>query len=272
MSAVTAIRRYEQFILGNKRFSLKGPYDVVTVRPEEEKDIRDELDSIRIEQKKKKSAETIARVKEEDALAVIRYAVRHILRWEPQDAAEHLTPNIISKLKLNDVIKYVSYPPDVSRSEDIKAGCPWLISRAFPNDVKYDMQAQLLKVYEKVKKGEQQFPRYMFRGAGWDRKLAFLLNNYLSTNIPTGSVEDLYKLFAIPTEGNKILRKACLFYAYRDFYDSPLAYLHSALGNSGDDFYYNYYSYCEEVREVLAEENAAAQSSSTTHRLGADAP
>lgn len=251
MSAIEAIRRYDQFLMGNKKFTLKGPYDIEMSRPEDEEAVNDELDMFRLKSRKKKLAEQTARTKEEDALAVIRYMVIGILRWTPEDAMEHITPEIGAMLQIERVAKYVVYPPDVNRTDDRKEGYPWLINRAFPDDTKYDMRTRLLAIYEKVNRGElKQFPRYLFRGDDYEKKLSILLMDYISRNIPAYDIEDVYRIFADPVSGNRILKKANLFYAYRDFYDTPLSYLHSALGSESDDFYFNYYLFTDAVKDV----------------------
>lgn len=260
MSAISAIRKYDQFLLGNSKFTLKGPYDIDSaVRPEEKTDSDDELDRLLYEKKKNDFMEKTARAKEEDALAVVRYAITDLLRWTPEEAMNLLTPDIIEKLRFDRVAKYVIYPADINRSDDKKEGYPWMIHRAFPNDTKYDMREQLLKVYEQVRSGKlDQFPRYMFRGEDRDKKLAILLSDYLAKHVPSSSVEDLYRLFANPTDGNRILRRAKLFYAYKKFYESPLLYLHLSLGDEADNFYFNFYQYMEAVRIVSERRSASA--------------
>lgn len=260
MSAISAIRKYDQFLLGNSKFTLKGPYDIDSaVRPEEKTDSDDELDRLLYEKKKNDFMEKTARAKEEDALAVVRYAITDLLRWTPEEAMNLLTSDIIEKLRFDRVAKYVIYPADINRSDDKREGYPWMIHRAFPNDTKYDMREQLLKVYEQVRSGKlDQFPRYMFRGEDRDKKLAILLSDYLAKHVPSSSVEDLYRLFANPTDGNRILRRAKLFYAYKKFYESPLLYLHLSLGDEADSFYFNFYQYMEAVRIVSERRSASA--------------
>ena len=252
MSAISAIRKYDQYLLGNERFTLKGPYDIDSVaRLEEGDDSSDELDAILYEKKKSDFEDKTARAKEKDALAVVRYAVSNILGWSPEDAMNHLTIDIIEKLHFDRVAKYIIYPPDINRNDDRKEGYPWMIHKAFPSDTKYDMREQLLRIYKLVRSGElKQFPRYMFRGEDRDRKLAILLSDYISRNIPAEDIEDLYRLFSDPVRGNRILRKAKLFYAYKDFYESPMLYLHLSLGNEANGFFYNFYQYEDAVRVV----------------------
>ena len=250
MSAQAAIRRYDQFLMGNMKFSLKGPFDLDTSGMGKDSDEDDLIDPSCIEAKRKEAIEKTQKAKEEDALAVIRYVVRSILGWSPQEASEHITQEIIDKLKLEKVVSYVVYPADVSRKDDKEDGWPWLLHRAFPGDVRYDIREQVLSTYEKVKNGEiRQFPRYMFKGDNWDKKLSILLSEYIATHIPLGDMDELYSKFADSIEGNRILKNASLYYIYREFYESPLMYLHTSLGDSGDQFLFNYYLFKDALKE-----------------------
>ena len=199
----------------------------------------------------------VAAAKEKDALAVVRYAVQSLLRWTPRDAAEHLTPEIVQKLKLDEVIKYVIYPPDLSRADDRLSGYRWLLHKAFPAEVGYDIKYQALGIYEQVRTGKlKQFPRYLFRGPDSRRKLAIMLLDYISRCIPASDVEDLYIKFSNPLAGIRILKKASLYYAYKEMFESPILFLHYALGDSGDPFLFNYYLFADVERAMKAEKEA----------------
>ena len=243
MSKEGAIRTYDDYLLGNKpRFSLKSPHDLEVARVVKEAGEGDSLDVALAEARKREMNAKSAASKEADALAVIRYAVTSILGWTPQDAMEHITPEIVNKLKLDQVIKYISFPPDVDKKNDFS----WVVYKAFPHETKYDMAKQTIRVYNQVLSGEiPQFPRYMFRGEHGTEKLSIMLCTYISRNIPASSLDDLYKSFADSAEGTRILRKAALHNAYKEFYSSPLLYLHDALGSGGDPFLFNYYLYCD---------------------------
>lgn len=276
MSAISAIRKYDQYLMGNESsFSLKGPYNIEAIPqqgkkaaglpPEEdEQDIQEQepekadmLDKYALERRKRENAAKVAAAKEKDALAVVRYAVQSLLRWTPRDAAEHLTPEIVQKLKLDEVIKYVIYPPDLSRADDRLSGYRWLLHKAFPAEVGYDIKYQALGIYEQVRTGKlKQFPRYLFRGPDSRRKLAIMLLDYISRCIPASDVEDLYIKFSNPLAGVRILKKASLYYAYKEMFESPILFLHYALGDSGDPFLFNYYLFADVERAMKAEKEA----------------
>ena len=275
MSAISAIRKYDQYLMGNDSFSLKGPYNIEAIPQhgkktagllpdedeqgfqEREPENADILDKYAFERRKRENAAKVAAAKEKDALAVVRYAVQSLLRWTPRDAAEHLTPEIVQKLKLDEVIKYVIYPPDLSRADDRLSGYRWLLHKAFPAEVGYDIKYQALGIYEQVRTGKlKQFPRYLFRGPDSRRKLAIMLLDYISRCIPASDVEDLYIKFSNPLAGVRILKKASLYYAYKEMFESPILFLHYALGDSGDPFLFNYYLFADVERAMKAEKEA----------------
>lgn len=258
MSAISAIRKYDQYLMGNESFTLKGPYNIETI-PAYGTDNKggDPLDISAMERKKKENAAKAAMAKEKDALAVVRYAVQCLLRWSPQDAAEHLTPEIIQMLRFDEVAKYVIYPPDLSKSDDRASGYRWLLHRAFPSEVGYDIKFHALSIYDQVRTGKlNQFPRYLFRGPDSKKKLAIMLCDYISRNIPAYDMEDLYRRFSNPIEGARILKKASLYYAYKEMFESPILYLHFSLGDDGDPFLFNYYQFADVERAMEAERKA----------------
>ena len=58
---------------------------------------------------------------------------------------------------------------------------------------------------------------------------------------------------------NAVFTETQLYYAYRDFLNTPLEYLHESLGESGADFLYHYHQYMgamQEMRRQLRREKA----------------
>lgn len=254
MSDYAAIKRYNQFIMGNADFQISTPIYIETVKEKELKKAKGTTVEVFLRTKDREVDAETAKAKEADALAVVRHIITNILGWTPQEAIDHMTGEIIDMLRIDRLAAYVIYPTDVYEKDDRRDGYPWLISRAFPGKTSYNMRDQLLKVYEKVKNRElKQFPRYTFRGQDRDKKLSILLCDYISKNIPSGSVQDLYKAFSTPEKGNVILRKACLYYPYKDYYETPLLYLHIALGDRADDFLFNYYYFINTYDAVTKE-------------------
>ena len=244
MSAETAIRKYEDFLMGKCPFSLKGPHDVISeaeLKDTENKELRDERNR------------RIAETKERDALAIVRYAVTNILGWKPQDAMECMTADVMKQLCLDRIQMYVLYPKDINKNTDFA----YMIHKAFPRETKYNMSAQILQLYESLFNGQlKKFPRRVFEGENGAMKLSILLKYYISKSIPATSVEDLYEVFGNNAQANLLMRKAKLFYAYRELYETPLEYLHESLGAHQDPFLFAVYQFLNAYDEVNQENKA----------------
>lgn len=247
MAHEVAIRKYEDYLLGKSNFMLKGPTFI-----EKESHFEGEGN----EQARRQREQRVKDSKEEDALAIVRYAITTILGWTPEEAMGSLTYEIMEQLKLDRIITYVQYPKDLSKSKDFS----WMVHRAFPKETNFDVKAQILDLYDRIQKGDlARFPKRVFEGPNGIEKLGILLNDFISKNIPATSVTDLYAFFGDSGMANAVLKEAQLYYAYRDFFNTPLEYLHESLGDSGDDFLYHYHQYMgamQEMRRQLRREKA----------------
>lgn len=238
-----ALRRYEDYLLGKCSFMLRGPA-LIEKESTYEGEGNEYLKEVR-EQK-------IADAKEEDALAIVRYAITSILGWEPQEAMTSLDASIMKQLKLDKIMTYVQYPKDLNKSKDYA----WMVHKAFPDETIYDLNQQVLEMYSRLKQSEiKRFPKRVFEGPTGMEKLAILLNEFISTRIPASTIEDLYEFFGNSGRANEELKDAKLYYAYRDYYNTPLEYLHESLGESCDTFLYHHYQYMGVLEEMEKELN-----------------
>ena len=53
-----------------------------------------------------------------NALTVIRYSITKYLRWSKEAVSERMTPELMEKLHLQDLMKYVNFPIEYSREKD----------------------------------------------------------------------------------------------------------------------------------------------------------
>lgn len=245
MSAQTAIRRYDDFIMGKSPFYLQASAGKEDMRPTED-DGSEEARKRKALQKKRADME-----KEKDALAIVRYIVKDLLGWTPVEALEHITTEKGRQYRMDVLLKYIDCPMEVRKLEDYQ----WVISRAFPAETKgrYDGTEQLLKLYGMVESGQlKKFPRNFFTGEDGIRKAAILFRNYVSKSIPVNSIEDLYRIFSDSAKGWKILRDAHLYYEVAPSYSLPIDFLHDSLSMSSeaDDFVYSVYQYKAALQEL----------------------
>ena len=247
MSAQTAIRTYDNFIVGNGRFFLSSPYDMDTVDKKFEP--ADEIEKKMMFEKRVKNRKRAEEAKERDALAIVRYVVTTILKWTPEDAIDHMTPELMKQLHLDMLRKYISVPPNVTKDD-----CQWIIHKAFPLETSYDEKKQLFEIYNRILSGDlQRFPKGLFNGKDGSYRFGLLLKSYIAQNIPANNIRDLYEIFGDTARGWAILRDAQLFHSARPLYETPLDALHDALGDEGDVYYYNYYQ-CISVFSAVGRE------------------
>lgn len=231
MGVEVAIRNYEDALIGRRRFSLKIP-SYLERKPIKEKGTFEDLERAR----------DIQASKENDALAVVRYAITNILGWTPQEAFVFFNKEVMQKLKLDQACKYIQFPRDLSPNSDYW----WIIYKAFPTQVSYEPYQRVLNMYKRLLKGEiKHFPRNVFDGTEGAEYLNSLLHYFISENIPANTVEDLYDAFGHSANIVKELKKAKLFYAYKNKFYSPLDWLHSSLEDESNSLYYHYQQYMD---------------------------
>lgn len=200
-------------------------------------------------QAKKLRDQKIKDSKEDDALAIVRYAITSFLGWTPEDAIYSLTSEVMKQLKLDRIMTYIQYPKDLNKTKDYS----WMIYKAFPEETSYNLKEQVLEMYDRLKRGEiERFPKRTFEGTGGIEKLTILLMDFISKNIPALNLDGLYSFFGDSGLANDTLKKVKLYYAYREHYNTPLDYLHQSLGDAGDEFLYHHYQYMSAFKDMEA--------------------
>ena len=130
----------------------------------------------------------------------------------------------IKAWKLKTVLEHVKFPPGVE-----KRNLRYLFSLIYPKKIRYDEDEQTIAVYHSLLNKEiDRFPRN-FLSKKADTKLCLMLKDYINMHIQVCSLYELYDMFKDPVYGNKLLKEARLFSAYRDIYTSPLEFLHVML-------------------------------------------
>lgn len=186
------------------------------------------------------------------ALQVMKYAFETYLQWSPQDLQACLTYEVLERLHLKSLLRYVVFPPELDVSQDLFY-IAWLL---YPETLHFDQKDLILRVYQKLLEGRQQkFPKEFFTGSdGLTRSqvcLRYMIEQYLTFS----SIKDMYAFFAAEA-CHKVLRKYKLLVVCRDLYDTPVDYLHASLARGQqDEFWYRYYDF-QLQRRRLAEQQA----------------
>lgn len=219
-----ALNIYENSLLGKERFVLK----------KERSDRED----------KNKAYDT----RPENAAFIIRYVITELLGWTAHDAVLYMTPLLAEKFNLPAVIAYL----DIGKNISYKKNMPEIIRYCFKEDTKSWSDKNILDVYKMVMNKEiSRFPTGIFSGPDGGRKLSVLLLHYIASNIPSSDISYLYEYFGNKQLANKILRKAHLYYAYRELYSTPLEFFHNSLGeDERNEMLYHFYKYMDKYQTI----------------------
>ena len=236
---------YEEHLLYGKKMQLN-------LKGKDEENPKKTKDGRRREQDAaEKQAEMELRA--EAMKAIIRYAVTELLQWTPQEAMDHMTTEILDKLKLRPLIKtYLSVeclPPDMDRNADLD----YLMAFCF--GIRYNSLRQLMRMKQRISTGvRKKYPKSLFYGQSGREKAAYLLNDYISTHMYLSSSDqlgELYARFADSAVMNKVFRRNDLYTACHTNYHDPLEFFHYSLRDEErDDFLYTFHQLHHVAEEV----------------------
>lgn len=176
---------------------------------------------------------------EKNAVAVIRYALIRYLGWDANTALAKLDEEIIRKMKLYPLMKYIEYPIEFDKSTDYE----YLVSLVFPSK-KIDLTERTIHIFKNIiESNAKKFPKNYFLGTDGIVRACLCLRYIIANEIMISDTEDLYVLFA-SGEGYNLLRKYKLLSACQEIFDTPVDYIHMALPSSEkSEFLYRYYKY-----------------------------
>lgn len=125
------------------------------------------------------------------ALSVIRYAIENLLGWDVHNAIKLFNSNYISFMKLDQMVKYIVFPSDVTKDDT-----EYILYLLYPKYVDYDIKRYTLRIYEKVMNNEGRYPKdYMYGYLGMLRA-KICLQYAINQNLLFKSADDLYNFFA----------------------------------------------------------------------------
>ena len=189
---------------------------------------------------------------EQKALYVIKFALRYYLNWNKAQICQYLDWKIINCMKLESLMKYIQFPPEMSARDDIFI----VKGKLFPDEVPLNEKEITLKVYKRVlEKDLYKFPKEYLSGDRVGMYRAVVGFQHMLTLIPPfESIADMYKYFA-SSKGPKLLKKYRLNISCVSMFDHPIDFLHEALPKSQkDEFWYKYYKFKisnnEQIREM----------------------
>lgn len=177
---------------------------------------------------------------ESHALCIIKYALEKYLRWSPYDVQNHFNHEISQIMKLEPLMKYITFPSELDKDTDYY----YFATLLYPNIIKFTTKDLVLRVYKDVLSGKLcKFPKEYLSGTQGMYKAGICLQYMLNQHCTFKSVREMYEFFA-GTEGVRMLREYRLSAICNEIYEHPIDYLHESLPEAQkDDYWYNYYRF-----------------------------
>lgn len=191
--------------------------------------------------------------KEEIALRFFRCIFEKYLLWTPEEAYHELNNNIIEKMKLSPLVRFVRFPPEFSPTED----CFYIVAKAYPDKFVIDEVKQTQIVYDRVYSGKaSRFPKHFFEDKDGMMRALFCLKYAIKEYTSFKSPEEMYKYFAF--HGDEFLRQYKLKDAYNmNFNTLPIDYLNECMNVYSRyeySFLYTKYRVLAQYTEMLKQE------------------
>lgn len=186
---------------------------------------------------------------EKTALMIFHHAINCYLRWTPKQVEECLNAEIICRMKLTSLMKYIRFPAESDRTKDLYI----LYEKLYPSRHKTGLKNPTLSVYKRVLSGERsKFPKGYFDGIEGMYRSMICFQYMITLLKPFDDVESMYKFFA-SNKGSAALKKYKLNIVNNLFYETPVDYLHTALPpEHKNTFLLNMYKYELMYKKYLA--------------------
>ena len=174
------------------------------------------------------------------ALSIMRYAFDTYLKWPAEQLRDCLTPEIMQRFKLQALIRYIAFPPELNNKTDMFY-IVWLL---YPATVHFNEIELVLRIYKDVlSKKLPKYPKEFFDGRSGIYRAQVCLRYAIEQTLQFNSVEGIYEYFISP-QCTPFLRQQRLLLICKELFDSPLAFLHTTLPKEQQsDFLYYYYDF-----------------------------
>lgn len=168
---------------------------------------------------------------------IIRYAIEHLLHWDPNYALTELNKDVEDSLGLRDVYRTMK----IDCSENNYFNRKEVLQYAFPEKIKYSLQEEAINEYKrKMKIDEYQFDtsaakfhKNFFKGYEGSERASAILNYAIRNFLGNINTYDLYHFFGNRKCAVKWMEENGIEVDSFPGYDTPLDLLHYSL--RGDD-------------------------------------
>ena len=176
---------------------------------------------------------------EENALEILRYAFVKYLGWPPEIIEYRLDKDLMQKLHLNLLMRYIDYPIDYNKERDFF----YLVTLVFSKR-KLDIRSKTIHIYEKILSKEiLKYPKGYFSGSSGIVKAGLCFQYMLEHFISFTNMNDLYYLFSTKA-GTSLLKEYRLYNICMEIFDTPVDFLHFSLPEQQKNtLLFHYYKY-----------------------------
>jgi hypothetical protein len=193
------------------------------------------------------------------ALQIMKYAFDTYLHWSPSQLRDCLTFEVIERLKLTSLMRYIVFPVELDSEKDLF----YIAWQLYPGTVHFSEKDLILRIYNNLlDKKLNKYPKKFFDGAYGTLRAQVCLRYMIEQFLPVKSVDELYELFA-SQKCIKSLRKYKLLFICQELFDSPMEYLHNALPKEQQNqFLYRFYEFDlqrSEQRAQMPEQSSYAE-------------
>lgn len=187
--------------------------------------------------------------KEGKALEVLNFFITEYMGWRPQEAAYHLTNDIIDCFNLREVFRYIIIDDNMRKIYKDKpisdVTITYILSKVFKGIITINNEDVVIDVWTAVKNGDTgKWPSKFFSDDNGKERMMIIIKEFIRTKVSVKE-EDLYKEFSKSAEMNNKLRDEKLFHVLSPYYVQPIDLLHEYMSREGraDNFLYSIYKY-----------------------------
>lgn len=203
---------------------------------------------------------------EKTALMLFRYVFKNMLGWSPEDAYNYISKDLLVKMKLDMLLKFIYFPPEFHKDYDLF----YLVAKCYPGRFKFNFKERTLVMYKRlVEKGKQdkviiaKFPKGFFEGKDGERRSAICLRYAINVYGQCSSMEELFDFFIGP-DINSFLKKCKLQQPAQILFEYPIDYLYNSCTTSERKqcefiYYRNRFDYFRKLQEKEREKNEKAK-------------
>lgn len=179
---------------------------------------------------------------ERRALAILKYAIEKYLEWSPEEVKLYLNANIIKLMKLDSVMRFIRFPPELNPKKDYF----YIAHKLYPNRIPYNESELVINVYKRVLSGELcKFPKEYRADTSGFMRVKICFQYMLEQFMQFSSINEMYDFFS-SSEGTKALKEYKLYSICCEMFESPLEYLHESLPiKQRSEFLYRLYKFNE---------------------------